>query len=760
MAFYGIDLGTTNSVISMAKVKSDGRVVATPVDVERKSGAGIGINGGVKYTSSREKTLPSCVYYDGNETIVGDYAREQYKKYPESVVKSVKSQMGQPRLTGAGEAVTDLTPEAVSARILSHLKKRTEIQNKCRIDNVIITIPASFDAAQREATMKAAEKAGFIVNGPDGSRKPILISEPNAVLYDISQKIMNGEISDTVLDLSTKKNVLVFDIGGGTLDVTFHELMQEDNDSERLGISEIATSRYTQLAGDDFDKAIAEELYKRCIAQLREHKQDIVESVEKSKPMVMKLLTTAAERLKIDMSMNCERDDGNSGWFEDDDFSSGSSDWFGDSSSDSDDEIPVEVSQSIGNDIIYSDTITKSEFEAMIESFMGNDYVFGDYFDYSPENDDTDNIIAPVLDVLQKAERYYYNKGEDFRVDAVILNGGMSKLYLIKERLERFFNLEPITTTDPDLSVANGAAIYACIYAQMTGAEAQEASDTRRKNLIEIKRKIQTDSLYVGLAGGACEKLISEGDELPFSTTISDLRVNPGSNTVEIPIKRGVRKGEMPVIARGVITFPRAPHENSRLNLQISVDASGLISIKASVVSVVGVSLGSAGVELALGESSTEKSRPDSVKIRPRVGAEVNAKNELHMLLQLYKGNGGKKKGGKGKSKSSKANAIVDTIMNCGNPADFEEQILKDLVSGYPEMYRAHILQIASAIGASWSDGGRHELERIAESIVRNEEISMNPAKQSMVASAKFILLSKEETSASGCVGEEAVNSN
>lgn len=82
---------------------------------------------------------------------------------------------------------------------------------------------------------------------------------------------MNGEIFDNILDLSRKNKVLVFDIGGGTIDVTFHELEQDPANNDKLNISEIATSRYIKLAGDDFDEAIADILYERCIAKLKEY---------------------------------------------------------------------------------------------------------------------------------------------------------------------------------------------------------------------------------------------------------------------------------------------------------------------------------------------------------------------------------------------------------------------------------------------------------------------------------------------------------
>ena len=722
--FVGIDLGTTNSVIAFSKVKSDARVVASPIDIERYVSSGIGLNGDVKYTKAREKTLPSCVYYKNGEAIVGDYAREQYKKYPENVVKSVKSQMGLPKLRGVSDEIPDKTPEEVSARILSHLKKKAEIQNRTKINDVIITVPANFDAAQREATMKAAELAGFSVNNPDGSRKQILISEPNAVLYDISQKIMNGEISDTVLDLSSKKSILVFDIGGGTLDVTFHELEQEPDNPEKLNISEIATSRYTQLAGDDFDRAIAEELFKRCVAKLKEFDPAALSRVTKEKAMVMKLLTVAAEQLKIDISNSVSSDS-----------SGGEDDWFGGSDFAGDEEITAEVSQGIGNERIYNDTVSKSEFEDMIRSFMGYDYQFSDYKNYSERTDiDRNNIIAPILDVLEKADRYYKNNGGgEMHVDAVILNGGMSKLYLIKERLNIFFGFEPITTADPDLSVANGAAIYACIYAQMNGAEAVEESDNRRKNLIEIVRHIQNENLYIGLAGGAAELLIAEGRELPYSTEITGFKLNPGFHSVEVPIKRGVRSGEMPTIARGKITFTSNIRETTQLKIEASFDTTGLLSIKAHLISEVGVLINTGSVELALGEEPG-KIKGETVKIRPRDGAKLNAVNELHMLQQLYEG---KKRKDKFRSRIS---AIIETIENCGNPEDFEEIILRDLNSNKPEWYRVSLLQIALTIGSSWSEQGKKELRKFAEKCVMNGNVTLSSAQRTMQSVSTEIL--------------------
>ena len=81
--YIGIDLGTTNSVISFAQVMKDGRIITSHIEIDRVMDSGTGIEGKVNHTRSRSKTLPSCVYYYEDRIIVGDCAREQNKKYPE-----------------------------------------------------------------------------------------------------------------------------------------------------------------------------------------------------------------------------------------------------------------------------------------------------------------------------------------------------------------------------------------------------------------------------------------------------------------------------------------------------------------------------------------------------------------------------------------------------------------------------------------------------------------------------------------------------
>ncbi len=686
--YIGIDLGTTNSVISFAQVMGDGKIMANPIEIDRAMDSGMGIDGKEHYTKIRSKTLPSCVYYNGDKVIVGDYAREQYKKYPEKVAKSIKSQMGNLRARGLSDDVSDKTPEEISSRILAHLKRYAEQMTRQSISQVIITVPANFDTARREATMKAAELAGFDVRESDGSWKPILISEPNAVLYDLAQKILNGEVAKSVLDFSSKKRVLVFDIGGGTLDVTFHEIEPDPDNGVTLNISEIAASRFTQLAGDDFDAAIADALYKRCVDKFKENEPAAVSRIRSREAIVKKMLTVAAEQLKIGMNASSDGD-----------FFDSVDDWFGESVKTNDEEAEYEISQSIGDERIYNDTITKSEFEAMLEPFLGKEYTFDNYKGYS-RNDRIrrDTIIAPILDVLEKAARHYERHGGDLAVDAVILNGGMSKLYLVKERIREFFGLEPITTADPDLSVANGAAVYAAV---------KEIYNLQ--NHITIKRHVQNDDLYLGLSAGANDILICAGDELPYNKEIEGYRIVRGTQSIEIPIKRGEEKGEPRTIARGIITFKNKDQTFTDLKIEANFDQTGLLAIKAFLLNKQGVQIETEQVEFAIG-APLEKSRGGG-RIIPISGATLIPANEINALKDLFS----KKNKNREKDKQEKLESKMKSILNCGNPEDFEEIIIRHLSENNDPAFRTNLYKIVDGLAACWSDEGIKRVKEVAQ---------------------------------------------
>jgi molecular chaperone HscA len=227
----GIDLGTTNSLVA-AVVKGSPRCI--PVD-ER---------GGT--------LLPSVVHYapDGS-VVVGAAARALAAAFPTTTLASVKRFMGKGRADaetrklgayrfgdGVGDVVrfevaggAPVTPIEVSAEILRTLKRRAEAYFSARVEQAVVTVPAYFDDAQRQATKDAGRIAGLEVLR--------LVNEPTAAALAYG------------LDKRKEGIVAVYDLGGGTFDVSILQLVE--------GVFQVkATGGNSALGGDDFDRAIAE----------------------------------------------------------------------------------------------------------------------------------------------------------------------------------------------------------------------------------------------------------------------------------------------------------------------------------------------------------------------------------------------------------------------------------------------------------------------------------------------------------------------
>ena len=202
----GIDLGTTNSGVAVVQ---DGRPDMLP--------------------HGEERIIPSVVGYAANgQWLVGTPARNQYVLDPENTVVSIKRQMGtDSRVTLGGRK---LPPQEVSAFILRQLKEIAERNLGEPVTDAVITVPAYFSDAQRQATRDAGQIAGLNVRR--------IINEPTAAALAYG------------LNLEEDKLVLVYDLGGGTFDVSLVELMG--------GIVEVRASHgNTSLGGDDFDRKLA-----------------------------------------------------------------------------------------------------------------------------------------------------------------------------------------------------------------------------------------------------------------------------------------------------------------------------------------------------------------------------------------------------------------------------------------------------------------------------------------------------------------------
>ncbi|MBQ7561517.1 MAG: Hsp70 family protein [Synergistaceae bacterium] len=717
----GIDLGTTNSVLATVNVRPNGQVKSKVVDISRAYDVFNSALGEAALSTEKKTTLPSFVFYrqeKNYEPLVGDFAKRQYSLRPHLVAKSIKSQMGKPLAEGLSPDIPDKTPAQISSRILQHLLREASKIYHCPITDAVITVPANFDSVMCKATQDAAELAGISVRNPDGTEKPILLSEPNAIIYDLINQIQNGEISDIILDLSSMKRVLVFDLGGGTLDITLHEIKRRNESPDILKVDEIAANRYTLLGGDNFDEALAIEMFKRYKQQYSKN-PGVSAQLDQKENIIMPQLRTYAEYVKVGISQQCS-DDYNSGWY------------------DEDEEPSIDTGGSMGGiGYSYSDNFKKSDIEAIFAPFMANNLKFDDYKNLESVKD-TKNIIYPILDVLKKAADKLGTP--DVKIDAVIVSGGMSKFYMINERLKTFFGFDPITALDPDLAVARGAAVYHYFLKQHSEiqdnmkiigqelssvpAEKAEKPEINQEILsprinIELGEVILNDALYMGMKNGAVHMIIPTGAALPYESQImTGFRIDPLQSRVAIPIKSRNIDGTYRTIANGNIEFTTKFSDGAYVAFIIHMNKSKVISMKAWTSNDLEgqqiIEEGTAEIAINSPEQSTAK-----VKMLPPKGTRLNALSEIKTFVQLCL-NLSKVRSGRLYSISKQRELTVrirdtaDNIMNADNHSDFIRPILAALSdSNTNDEARMRLFTMIRRLSNELTDNNRRKLAEI-----------------------------------------------
>ena len=267
----GIDLGTTNSCVSVMEGNE-------PVVIPNSEG---------------KRTTPSIVaFVEGGERKVGDPAKRQAITNPEKTIASIKRFMGEsfskiqkeagrvPYKVVKGDNDTPrvqiddrkYTPQEISAMILQKMKKTAEDYLGQEVKEAVVTVPAYFNDAQRQATKEAGEVAGLKVSR--------IINEPTAAALAYG------------LDKSDKdRTIAVFDLGGGTFDISVLELGD--------GVFEVkSTNGDTHLGGDDFDQVLIDWM-------AEEFKSD--ENIDlRQDPMALQRLKEAAEKAKVELSSSSQ----------------------------------------------------------------------------------------------------------------------------------------------------------------------------------------------------------------------------------------------------------------------------------------------------------------------------------------------------------------------------------------------------------------------------------------------------------------------
>ena len=377
----GIDLGTTNSVVAVME-GSEVKVIPN---------------------AEGNRLTPSVVAFnDKSETIVGEPARRQAVTNPRRTVYSVKRFMGRRHseveseekivpyqvVGGANEYVKvqigdqQFTPQEISAKVLRKLKEAAESYLGHRVSKAVITVPAYFNDAQRQATKDAGQIAGLEVAR--------IINEPTAAALAYG------------LDKSKDQKIVVFDLGGGTFDVSVLEVAH-NNDGESAGkiFEVISTNGDTHLGGDDFDQAMLNH-----VASMFQRDSGI--DLRKD-PMSLQRLQEACEKAKKELSTLPQTDI----------------------------NLPFITADASGPKHLLT-TITRSTFEGLIDPMI-------------------DRCRQPVLQALKDAK---LNPSE---IDEIVLVGGSTRVPKVRELVKEIFGKEPHQGVNADEVVAVGAAIQGSV---------------------------------------------------------------------------------------------------------------------------------------------------------------------------------------------------------------------------------------------------------------------------------------------------------
>ncbi|MGI9516474.1 MAG: molecular chaperone DnaK [Pirellulaceae bacterium] len=376
----GIDLGTTNSVVSVM----DGN---EPTVIPNPEG---------------NRLTPSVVAFtDSGDVLVGEPARRQAVTNPTKTVYSVKRFMGRrhgevhseekmvPYKIVGGESeyvkigIGDktYTPQEISAKIVRKLKESAEAYLGHTVNKAVITVPAYFNDAQRQATKDAGQIAGLEVAR--------IINEPTAAAMAYG------------LDKSQEQKIVVFDLGGGTFDVSVLELDEDDAGMKVFHV--ISTSGDTHLGGDDFDDLlinyVADEFKKENAIDLR---TDV---------MALQRLQEACEKAKKELSSVLQTDI----------------------------NLPFITADQNGPKHLQM-TITRTKFEELVDPLV-------------------DRCVGPVNQALKDA------KLEPGEIDEIVLVGGSTRVPKVQNLVKKIFGKEPHKGVNPDEVVAIGAAIQGSVLA-------------------------------------------------------------------------------------------------------------------------------------------------------------------------------------------------------------------------------------------------------------------------------------------------------
>jgi molecular chaperone DnaK (HSP70) len=531
---FGIDLGTSNSSICYVNPKGRHRlpyVHVEPVRIPRDE------------AGDYSHRLPSVLYATGKSVTAGFEAQAKWKKGRlwETLFPSAKSELGTHRFYDEAVNAKLDTPVKVQAEILRQLiaaaTERTG-EDPCK-SKVVITVPASFEMGQRKDTLEAARLAGL--NLGDGD----LLDEPNAAFLDL----VNSQAIDR-LDLSAPKNVLVFDFGGGTCDLSILRVQRDDKQAPLgLLIENLAVSNYARLGGDNLDLLLVHQILLPKVC----HESGVAfENLsERDKRDLRWSLKDVACRLKERL---CEKAHAARQKARP---ANPKQSWAIDAFTLSDAGI---ATKKIKGELAYA------EFEKLLEPFLDRSVdrrltLADGYY--------VGSLFAPVLESLAKAG---LNPGQ---IDAVLLNGGSCRNPLVVRAFQApdlFPNATIIDEADLDLAVARGAAVR-CFFQHGQG--------------YDPITPIVSAELGLVTQGDQNETLVAAGTRLPFPSKTKFKRFEnrfwvPKKNMAKIvlPIYAG-KGGNRHLVQTLSLAVPQDAAQGEGVVVELKMDLNKILRFRA-----------------------------------------------------------------------------------------------------------------------------------------------------------------------------------
>lgn len=521
--YFGIDLGTTNTVVSKGSVLFNGIIQSQLIQImqmdENKS-----------YTT--EFILPSVLYVDENEKeYVGKIAKDIKSKASKKVLYNTKRYIGSNKTWKLRNK--EYTSKDVAKQILKTCRDSMRRYNQGKeVDSVTITVPASFNTDQIKDTKDAAIEIGF--------KNVNLIPEPTSALIDFINEQSNLTESQRIINLSTSKRILVFDLGGGTCDIAIVDVVQN---GRKVEFTEVAIGRYDELGGIDFDNKVAlvkldEFLKKHNLKYYSLNKEDRENMVRHLRIFAEK----AKERISADIEMNC---------YFGESFDHYIMDFYG--------EEPVQFS------------INKEEYDDAIKEFFINSKQTNKRL----EEENQKNIVDPIINTLRD---YNINKNS---IDYIFLTGGMTKYPLVGEKIKEILELNDnqiINSTDPLSSVAKGAAIYD-YYETTINRKCEHKVSNEDKNTLKSEKnfkltRVLAESIMIDVKQGLPVVIINSNQEVPYEGKLKGALKTTSPSGIEINLYAGINQFDSKMrIQRKYKAYFKTPKKPGTLiDINFSID--------------------------------------------------------------------------------------------------------------------------------------------------------------------------------------------